>query len=331
MIKLPFQINPALKTYQLKAFELGIIEANEESVRPWLFNRYINQLYMVKDRRFTYTNYDRWHAKENVTRCQKLCVDVNQIINSNSGINIIGLICEMLKNGNYVYGKYNEFYIPGKAQFQKKYFYHDFILFGFDCDKQVFYSAGYLSDGYYQQFLIPMDSFVQSISSLKDHQLNFHFIKYKNGIVNKIDLKMIYEDLFDFLHSINRRSIVNKDKVFGVDCETVFVNYLDSLRNCSTHSPVDVRHSKLFLELKKLMYERLLYLSTNSIIDEDIAQKYRDVCTMQEIVHMLCLKFNVNHDKDILTRIQTTQLDIIKMQKELLNQCLKCMAHYGTA
>ena len=44
MIQLPFQLTPSLKTYQLKAFELGIIEAHEDSIRPWIYNRYINQI-----------------------------------------------------------------------------------------------------------------------------------------------------------------------------------------------------------------------------------------------------------------------------------------------
>jgi hypothetical protein len=98
-----------MRNYQLKAFELGIIEANEKSIRPWIYNRYINQLYMVKDLRFTYTNYDRWHTAEGVTECQKLCVKPEMIENG-SGINIINLIQEMINSGQDVSS-----IIPSKA------------------------------------------------------------------------------------------------------------------------------------------------------------------------------------------------------------------------
>lgn len=321
-MQLPFQLNPSLKTYQLKAFELGIMEAHEDSIRPWIYNRYINQLYMIKDRRFTYTNYDRWHALEGVTECQKVCVEVKQIYARDSGLDIIALIDEMLKSGHYIYGRYNEFYIPGKAQYQKNYFCHDFILYGLNIEENSYYSAGYLADGHYKGFLIPKDAFHQSLVSVKGEKLNFHFIKYKNGIQNHLDLRMIYEDLFDYIHSINRRQIVNDNKIFGIDCETVFIDYLNGIQNKDSYIPVDLRHSKLFFELKSLMFERLQYLASICIIEQEIANNYSNVLQMQQLIHGLCLKYNINHDIVNLVKAQNMQSDIIKLEKELLSNSM---------
>lgn len=206
---------------------------------------------MIKDRRFTYTNYDRWHAAEGVTECQKLCVK-SEMLTSECGIDIINLIHEMLDTGNYVFGRYNEYYIPQKNSYHSRYYVHDFIIYGYDEVEQVYYSAGYLADGKYKPFTI-------------------------NGIDNHIDIRMIYEDLYDYLHSINRRNIVNKDKIFGIDCEYVFVDYLTQLNSSDAPYLIDMRHPKFFSEMKMLMCERLKYLEENSYVAKGVSELYGDV------------------------------------------------------
>lgn len=318
---LPFELSPSMSNYQLKAFELGIVEANEESIRPWIYNRYINQLYMVKDLRFTYTNYDRWHAAEGVTECQKLCV-MPEMIDSCSGINIINLIYEMINSGYYVFGRYNEYFIPEKKAYQNYYYVHDFLIYGYDESKQVYYSAGYLSDGKYKPFVISFDDFLTSLKTVTTEKLNFHFIKYNKGIDNKINVRMIYEDLFDYLHSINRRNIVNKDKVFGIECEYVFITYLDRLRECAETNKIDLRHVKFFSEMKSLMYERLKYLEDNSYINAGISERYIQIKKYAELICMLSMKYNMNGKKDILIRLIELQTDIINKEREILNLVL---------
>lgn len=294
---LEFELNPIMKNYQLKAFELGIVEANEDTVTPWIFNRYINQLYMIKDRRFTYTNYDRWHAAEGVTECQKLCVK-SEMLTAQGGIDIVNLIHEMLDTDHYVFGRYNEFCIPQKNAYQKRYYVHDFILYGYDESEQRYYSAGYLADGKYKPFTIAFADFYDALKTVTTEKLNFHFIKYKNGIDNRIDIRMIYEDLYDYLHSINRRNIVNENKIFGIDCEYVFIDYLKQLGSRKTSCAVDMRHPKFFAEMKMLMYERLKYLEENSYIATGISDFYDDVRKKAELIGMLSLKYNMTNTGD---------------------------------
>lgn len=317
MIILPFNLSPYMKNYQLKAFELGIIEANEKSIRPWIYNKYINQLYMIKDGRFTYTNYDRWHAREGVTECQKLCVK-SELLSLKCGLNIHQLIIDMLDTGHYVYGRYNEYYIPNKLAYQKQYYIHDFLLYGYDRDKQLFYSAGYLQDGKFQSYTILFNDFWSSLESVTSEKLNFHFIKYKNGIENSIDLRMICDDLFDYLHSINRRSIVNNDKVFGIECEWVLIYYFESLLKQDDVRSIDMRHVKLFVELKTLMSERIRYLEENDYLKSGTSQEYIQIKKVQDLIFLLSLKYNQTKDKRIITQIIKQQEIIIRHEHLVL-------------
>jgi hypothetical protein len=316
-----------MRNYQLKAFELGIIEANEKSIRPWIYNRYINQLYMVKDLRFTYTNYDRWHTAEGVTECQKLCVKPEMIENG-SGINIINLIQEMINSGHYVFGRYNECFISEKKAYQKYYYVHDFIIYGYDESKQIYYSAGYLLDGKYKPFVISFDDFLASLKTVTTEKLNFHFIKYNNGIDNKINVRMIYEDLFDYLHSINRRNIVNKDKIFGIECEYVFINYLNQLIECDNPKKIDLRHAKFFSEMKSLMNERLKYLEDHSYIEMGLSEQYIQIKKIAELICMLSMKYNMTGKKDILLHLVELQTDIINKERDILNLVLNQLKYW---
>lgn len=321
MIVLPFDLSPTLKIYQLKAFELGIIQGNEKSITPWIYNKYINQLYMTKDQRFTFTNYDRWHADEGVTECQKLCIKA-EVLKSESGINIIKLIHEMIDTGHYVFGRYNEYYIPNKKSYQKEYYVHDFIIYGYDETKQLYFSAGYVSDGKYKPFVISFDNFYNSLKTVTTEKLNFHFIKYKNGINNCLDVRMIYEDLYDYLHSINRRNIINKDKIFGIDCELVFIEYLKQLSYVDEPYSIDMRHAKFFFEMKKLMNDRLKYIEEQHCFEAGVSVEYSEVRKKAELVSLLSLKYNLTGDKNLLTRIIDIQAEIINEEREILTYVL---------
>ena len=318
---LPFELSPQMRNYQLKAFELGIIEANEDTIKPWIFNRYINQLYMIKDRRFTYTNYDRWHAAEGVTECQKICVK-SEMLSAQGGIDIINLIHELLYTDHYVFGRYNEFCIPQKSAYQKYYYVHDFIVYGYDEAKQIYYSAGYLADGKYKPFTIAFADFYDALKTVTTEKLNFHFIKYKNGIDNCIDIRMIYEDLYDYLHSINQRNIVNKDKVFGIECEYIFIDYLNQLIECDKPPNIDLRHVKFFSEMKSLMYERLNYLEDNLYIEVGISEQYIQIKRLAELICMLSMKYNMTGKKDTLLHLLELQTDIINKERDILNLVL---------
>lgn len=45
---------------------------------------------------------------------------------------------EMLEHGFYIYGTYDEFYIPGMAAYQNRSFGHEYLIYGYDDQTGVF-------------------------------------------------------------------------------------------------------------------------------------------------------------------------------------------------
>lgn len=101
----------------------------------------------------TYSAIDNWAIEEKVLIKSLAKVDHGEVEGSNC--DIIDFLRNSLKTGHYLYGPYNEQMIPQKEAYNKRYYLHDYILYGYDDEQKCFLSAGYISNGKYQAFTIP--------------------------------------------------------------------------------------------------------------------------------------------------------------------------------
>ena len=91
-------------------------------------------------------------------------------------IGTIVALKKVIDSGCYVYGTYNEEFIPGKWAYGKMYYMHDFLLIGYD--EERFISVGYLADGIFRRFNIPNNNLY---NSLKDGvKTDIVFLSYNN-------------------------------------------------------------------------------------------------------------------------------------------------------
>lgn len=314
-IILPFEINPIFTVYQTKAYELGIIQANYGDIRPWIYNKNINVQYLKNKKRFTFVYYDLWLTDEGMNTCQKLRLQQN-ILNSEN-LNIFSLVNEMLENGYYVYFRCNEFYIPHKYAYNKRDFDHDGFIYGYVDNERLYYSAGYTENQKYEAFTFTYDEFIQGVTNLKSGQLHFDFIKPTQMLKNELNLKDICDDLFDYIHSINIRPNVAENKIFGMDCLRFFVAYIGEIRESGRE--IDIRHCRLFAELKALMLERIEYLYQNKYIQNELHVKdYADLYQKSRMIHNLCLKYNLTKKQMVLDKIVSMQNESIEKEHTVL-------------
>jgi hypothetical protein len=321
---LPFKTNPLMQVTQMKAFELGIIEANEKTIYPWIFNSCINQQCILNDKHFTFVG-DRWYANENVTQYQQFCMERTNV-DSNS-FNILDFIRELIQNGTYIYGKYNEYFIPGKFSYQKQNFAHDFLIYGYSDDKNIFYSSGYQKGRKYGAFVISYSDFLESLRGYTQDQIEFNFIRFK-GINNKLDIRKICDNLYDYLHSIfTKRNISCQEKVFGIDCGKIYIQYLKEA--FESGEALDIRQCRFFMEMKNLMKERLVYLTENKYIDiPGLTEEYEKVRKNAETAHILSLRYLLEADKAIIGRIITLQEENYKLEYDILTHALHELYKY---
>lgn len=129
-ILLPFEYNPCVRMYQGEAFAMGMVEGNVSvDIKPWLSGKFINCYFQEEVQNKFYISFnDPWTLEDNILMHQ--CLRLSDELHKIWGIDYINLFKQMLNLGWYPSGRYNEEYIPQKNAFQKRYFYHDFILVG---------------------------------------------------------------------------------------------------------------------------------------------------------------------------------------------------------
>ena len=117
---LPFTLDVELKAYHNRAFPVGAMKGNIFDYDYLLCNKFINCRYREDGILETSEDYF-WFSDDGVTKIQRMMM--NSVSYRAKGINLITLNKEMLCEGAYITGLYNEYYIKETEAYQKKIFF----------------------------------------------------------------------------------------------------------------------------------------------------------------------------------------------------------------
>lgn len=129
-------------------------------------------------------------------------------------------------------GYFDEYHIPCKWAYQNMHFRHPELIYGYNDDESLFYAIGYTENRKYQKFDFPYSAFCESVKVEYDknkeywakdiERVEYDFAKPKKNYPYAINIREIYTNLFDYLHSINSYQTGIR-QIYGIDCEKQFV------------------------------------------------------------------------------------------------------------
>lgn len=310
-VKLPFDNNPILKTYHNVAHPLGILGGilpDKEKWFPWLCQKYINCCFTTTPEfKFDVYASDRFFLADQVFKAIEIafpCNGMNDIIldffNWNEE-NFIFVLKNYLCRGLYIRGNYNEKYISSKDAYGKYDYVHDYLIYGFDDEKNSFYSVGYTHNKVYEEFHIPYEEFQNSIFQDGISKLHMELLRFNENKKFATDYKCVLRDLKHYLSSTAHMGINDGKTVYGLDAWRYFIKYVKSSEE------LDSRFSRIFMEHRNLMAERLLYFYESEIIDGYLSQEYLEAKCIAEKVHLLFIKYNKIKDE----RIRESCVDLL--------------------
>ena len=310
VVKLPMEKSPIIKTYNTRSFPLGILQAQGDKTWPWIYNKFINCVYFpYQERKFDICMEDWWFTRSQVFSVQLLRLTPEYL--SFNSINIISIIQECIDNGKYIYGFLNERYIPAKPNYLKSDFNHEYLIYGYDSDKQF---IGYTSSGRYEEYSVPYADYIKSIECKKEFDIcmvtpnhNFEFA---------LNLQEIVGDIEEYLKSINTHE-ENKTKLYGLQCWKIF---LENLNQTMQEGYIDLRHTRLFLEHKTLMYNRLKYLSEQGYVGS--VHAYEDIFNSANLAYKLSMKFRIAPGAPLASKISALYQEIIDQEAIALSRFL---------
>lgn len=309
---LPFDINVYTKMYHHLAFFLGIVMGNSpKDITPWLCDKFINIRYFESNpnAKFGIVIGESWTSKQCVLFKQIIVLDREMY--KAFDIDIINIMRKMLLQGYYIHGQYNEQYIPGKTSYDKKYFLHDYLLIGFDDNKECFVSVGYLEDGKFQEYVIPYESMRNAIISIANDKISVGFVGYDREFDFYCNLNKVKVGLKNYLNPTSD-TVAHSGDCFGLDAMKRLI--LDFERRIAEQVSLDIRFTRGVMEHKFIMHLRCRYLLNNGYIKSklilDMAKRVYD---MSEKIHMLALKYNI-------TQNANTAESVISLLRETINE-----------
>ena len=152
-----------INTVLFEALPLCIILAKPE-LYEWFLNHYVNQYLFDAKKDGKYGFYNIRHIEicfyNNYNRLQEVLV-FNQVESRaiNNKVNIVDFIKANIDNGTYPLVFLNEWAIPHKPTYQKVYWYHESLVYGYDDEKGVVYCISFNEDMVFTDFEVDYHSF----------------------------------------------------------------------------------------------------------------------------------------------------------------------------
>ena len=327
MIELPIIDTPWIKAYQIRNFELGILQDKT----PWILSKYINCTYTAKaEAMFDHciSAYGRFFFKEKALLMQRF--KFNKSIFSFKAMDFVKWAKSLLDQEWYLMGYLDEYYVKSKQAYNKYHFRHSMMIYGYDEIGKVFYAIGYTNENKYSKYSISFEEFLKSVqveydSVKKDYiprdieRVEFDAVKINPEHNFEFDLKEVYLGIKDYINSTDSYDTNNSNYLYGIECERKFVEYIqNSIEKEDAY--LDVRYSRLFMEMKDIMIRRLEYLVSIGVISNELLEEYRTISKKQTYIHLAFIKYNLKHNDDTLKYAVSALQTIIESELNLLPQ-----------
>lgn len=309
-VLLPFELNVEMRMYHNKSFPLGIIKANINDYDIWLCNKLINCVYK-ENGNFDCIEDDIWSMQDGLTFSQGLSMAPSTF--TVKGFDLIEFNKNMLSNGNYITGFYDEFYIPQKKSYNSYNLSHDYVIFGFDDEKGIFNSAAYLDNKLYTFFDLKYEDYYKGVTQNLLTKTNLNFYHINRGYIPAINIEKIRNGLSDYLTSRE----YNSNRIYGINAWDALAKYV-----LMSNGFIDLRYGRAYMDHHYIMYKRIKKLIELSYIKSTELDKeyYTDIYLRSKTIFNLWIKYQISPETDTVQTLSKLILETNKKERAVIER-----------
>ena len=319
---IPFPETPIFLSYHNRAFPFGVIQANSpEDISKWVCTKVVYcTFHPEKMSKLCFAVDDLWSLGERLMSQQTLQIKKEYLELFN--IDLLQILKTAIDNGWYIHGGYNEKYVPSKNSFNQRDFMHDFLVIGYD--EKNFTSVGYVDDGRFKRFEIPIPDFMKAIVETTDGRTNINLFKYNAGAIPEPNIKRMVEDLKKYIATAKYfENPKQKPYLHGIAaCIRLKEFFLQEIENGCTY--IDRRYTLAFYE-HKLILSKLVEL----FLDGEDKGQYMEIANRNlekaKIVHRLGLKISLCGNTSSINRIAELMDEIIVSEIEYIPELIELL------
>lgn len=326
---------PEIATFVYEGYMLGIMQANGDAYREWMYSNYV-QLNchddIITDKEVFVAFYGDVAINAPFFKKVKLSWSVLR----EWKLDLVVFFKKNIDLGCYLYFKVDDYYIPHRYATNNTHYMHDELIMGYD-DKN-FIVLGYGDDGQCSKQKVPYGQFMEALENnhavidKNEWQDDIYFLKYVHYDY-KLNLSAICAQLYDFLHSINRKeenSLFKNpllDTVYGLkvyDRMLLYLNVLMEQGNIfSGGENIDNRMFRIIMEHKKVMWDRIKILNDIYGGLDDLYERYEPVKERAKDIHMMAVKYQITSSKRLLSRLIAGMQYIRDADERILGELLE--------
>lgn len=309
---LPIDINPIIKSYPYFADYLCVLQAKEYDISGILFNNFLTLYYTPFSGKM---GMRKFYYMKSLFQVQAFQFPMESPIE---------VMVDAINNGKYISVVLDEVSFDSDEEMQKKRYYHDCMIYGYNEEKQAFNAISYFN-GIFTPFAISFTQFLRSIPNKgektgyeKDIINNHFFWIDDNFLPEKIDLSIVRRELSKYLYGI---------PPFFFNCNVYkrYCQYLKRKYLIGDSHIVDLKNFSAVYEHKYIVYNLMKCLSNDHMLIEEFHKIYM----LSHVLLMKAVKFNIKNSKENIDKIIIDLLKIDKEERVLLMRFLKEIRTYG--
>lgn len=317
---------PPINSWTWHANLLSILYAYPPA-KDWIYSNYLGLFITDLDRTQRRQVLDFWPRFSITKECPYIFTQVlkRETINHITKGDIIDFFCFMIKNGNYIYGIFNEFFIAGE------YLPHELFIYGFDDDKRTFLTADFTYGITYSSKPIKYEEIAKSYETLKecdDYMFQgrggIHFLSYYPDVNYKMDTNHLKRSIDDYLNSNNLSKYdtckCNEIKFgkYGIEAYNQLIRNIDD-----KELGLDTRILAVLRDHKHMQWLREIYLKEKGLLPYDSCFDFKKI--YEEVSLLLNIAIKANMTNKIIDSQVKEKLCELKALEEFSLQNLRNM------
>lgn len=222
-------------------------------------------------------------------------------------------------------------------------FIHDIFIYGYDDEKRVIYSTGYIGGKKYAKVEHTFDEIIEAynntnVESIVHNRFDTNritFFKYKENFIYQFNIDKFIWTLKEYLNISNYCKYIKREvylnttsdtkTVYGIEGINIIINYLKTL---NARKSLDVRQIYFLYNHKRNMKYKLQflyehkYIPNNKIVDEyEVIIKNTNICLNIAIKYSLVKRVELINDMIILLKkIYLLEYNILNDLISILNK-----------
>jgi len=231
-------------------------------------------------------------------------------------------IISKINEGYYASVTVDEIFLPYRNAYEKYSFYHDILIYGYDLEKNIFYTAGYDNTEHFTCLEHNIDTIIKSIlfclreRKSKPHS---HFFKAKKES-KEFSLGNVKDTLRKYINS-EPISKVTYHGAYGLEAYGQLIEkHMAALKDKKSLRKATF---SMLIEHKEMMLERVMYINNSfGKIDDETIEMFQELVKAAKGIQLSSIKHSITHSEKIGMSISERIERLSELERNAINKLL---------